>query len=470
LKACFKSKIKVQNKRNQKRIMSDRIKAVEERSIDGCIEKMKKEKLAPWKVEEELETTYGIELPANFKIASLCRQKFIEETTGKEFRYICVPDKPYKEQFLCREDNIVWELDIRDENHSCSLCGSELKPLGQYAPLVANYIGGSEDYVSYAGQIVVKGDIEKKFTNLLVYGTGLGPIGVTRGAFLVNKLGGAEVEVSDKGKAVRCLGFIFQTEELRRKARQVIETFLPEAVTEMENKMSEFDGLISSVDFDQTEIQRGYLLYVDFVAEFLNFRGYGDISRAVGFIKKEVENRLQNLGIVYELSVIAQGHDGDLKPSSRNKRGRKASAQVKIPLSEFEAFLNVEPEKFLAFVEVDKVGALRLGCPFYSGMGGEIIPAVYKATKVNPQSQLVSSFQNIIAEKEKGDVVYRIELPNIEAGVVSSREGLVSPVGREAMRVMGIRTAGEFAASVAAQVLAGEFNLALEISREKLYS
>ena len=32
---------------------------------------------------------------------------------------------------------------------------------------------------------------------------------------------------------------------------------------------------------------------------------------------------------------------------------------------------------------------------FYSGMGGEIIPAVYKAAKVNPQSSLVSSFQNI---------------------------------------------------------------------------
>ncbi|MDH5743381.1 MAG: hypothetical protein OEZ52_07545, partial [Candidatus Aminicenantes bacterium] len=63
-----------------------------------------------------------------------------------------------------------------------------------------------------------------------------------------------------------------------------------------------------------------------------------------------------------------------------------------------------------------------------------------------------------------------VELPNIEVGVVSSREGLVSPVGREALRIMGIKTAKEFAASVAAQVLAGEFNLALEISREKLYS
>ncbi len=443
---------------------------MDDRNMQTCIEGLKNGKLAPWKVEDELEAVYSIEPPSNFRIAALCRQRFIEETTGQDFKYIFVPDQPYKLQFLCEKDDVIWQFDTRDENHSCSLCSTELKPLGQYAPLVVNYIGGSEDYFSYAGQILVKGDIEKKFTNLLVYGTGLGPIGVTRGTFLVNKFGGAEVEVADRGKAVRCLGFIFETEELRRKAKHVIEAFLPEATTVMQNKMSEFGGQISSVDFNQAETQRGYLLYVDFVADFLNFRGHGDISRAVGYIKKKVEEKLQTQEVGYKLSVIAQGHDGDLKPSSRNKRGRKASAQVRIPLSEFEAFLKVEPEKFLAFVEVDAVGARELGCPFYSGMGGEIIPAVYKATKVNPQSPLVSSFQNIYAGKEKGDVIYRIELPNIEVGVVSSREGLVSPLGREAMRIMGIQTAKEFAASVAAQVLAGEFNLALEISREKLYS
>ena len=71
---------------------------------------------------------------------------------------------------------------------------------------------------------------------------------------------------------------------------------------------------------------------------------------------------------------------------------------------------------------------------------------------------------------EKNEVVYGVELPNIEVGIASTREGLISPVGREALRIMGIRTAREFCASLAAQVLAGEFNLALEISRERLYS
>lgn len=450
--------------------MAAKIRDEESQIIQECVQKLRESQLAPWKVEDDINSSYGVGIPANFRIAALCRQHFVEAITGESFRYIAVPDKPFKERYHCARDDLIWELDTRDEYHTCTLCGSELKPMNQYAPLVANYVGGQEDYFSYAGQVVVKGAVQKTFTNLLLYGTGMGPIGVTRGSFLINKLGGAEVITEDSARAARCLGLIFATEESRRKAQGIIETLLPEAITKMQDRMSEFGGRISSVDFDHATTQRGYILYVEFVAEFLNFRGHGDISRAVGFIKQEVEEKLMLHGITYGLSVIAQGHDGDLKPSPRNKRGRKALARVRIPVSDFEELLKVDPEKFLSFVEVDGVGSQRLGCPFYSGMGGEILPAIYKATKVNPHSPLVSCFQNIYAEKEKGDIVYWVELPNIEVGVVSSREGLMSPVGREAMRIMGVLTAKEFAASVAAQVLAGEFNLALEISREKLYS
>jgi len=441
-----------------------------QKAVTACVEKLREGQLAPWKVEEELEMACGILPPENFELAAFCRRKFLEERTDENFHHICVPEKPFKGRFRCLQDNQVWELDMRDENRTCPLCSSELMSLSQYAPLVANYIGGAEDYFSYAGQVKVGGDVQKIFTNLLVYGTGLGPIGVTRGCFLINRLGGAEVRVAESAAAVRCLGFLFRAEESRKKAESIIAAFLPDAKAMMRDKLSEFRGWIDSVDFDRAETNRGYVLYVEFVARFENFRGHGDISRAVGFIKRGLEERLVSQGITYDLSVIAQGHDGDLKPSPRNKRGRHASAQIRIPQSDFETLLKVDPEKFLAFVEVDFMGSQRLGCPFYSGMGGEILPAVYKATKVNPHSPLVSCFQNIYAEKDRGDIVYRVELPNIEVGVVSSREGLMSPVGRESLRIMGIRTAKEFAASVAAQVLAGEFNLALEISKEKLYS
>lgn len=450
--------------------MNDKKKDKEEIIIRECVEELKRGKLSPWKVEDEIMTNYGINPPDNYSLAALCRQIYIEEETGEEFQFISVSGKPYKVRYLCSNDNFIWELDALDDYCRCSVCGADLKPLGQYAPLVANYVGGHEDYYSYAGRIKVKGDLEKEFTNLLVYGTGLGPMGVTRGCYFINKFGGAEVKVSETTRAVRCLAFIFKTEGLRKKAIHIIDRYLPEARAEMDKKMSEFQGQISAVEFEQVESHLGYILYLDFVADFVNFRGHGDISRAVGFAKKEIEAQFQKGGIEYELSVIAQGYDGDLKPSPRNKRGRYASAQIRVPLKEFEEILKIDAEKFLSFVEIDCLGAQKLGCQFYSGMGGEIISAIYKATKVNPQSPLVSSFQNIYARIERDNMIYGVELPNIEAGTVSSREGLIPPVGRESMRIMGIKTGKDFAASVAAQVLAGELNLALEIAREKLYS
>lgn len=437
--------------------------------VRECVEKLKTGKLPPWKVEEELEANYGIIPPDNFRAAALCRQRFIEEKTGEKFRYICVSEKPYKVRYQCEKHKLIWEIDAQDNDQRCSLCGTQLKLIGQYASLVANYVGGNEDYYSYAGRIQVKGDLEKEFTNLLIYGTGLGPMGVTKGCYIINKFGGAEVSVSELARAARCLGYIFRTEDLRKKAVNAIEDFLPELKPEMDKKMSETGGRIGSVEYVQIRSDRGFILYVDFTADFENFRGHGGISHAVGFAKKEIEQRLQKGNIQYDLSVIAQGYDGDLKPSPRNKRGRYASAQIRVPIQEFEELLKISAEEFLSFVEIDCIGSQKLGCQFYSGMGGEIIPALYRATKVNPRSCLVSSFQNIYARIDKKDVIYGVELPNVEVGILSTHEGLIPPVGREALKIMGIRTAKEFAALLAAQVLAGEFNLAVEIVSERLY-
>jgi hypothetical protein len=437
---------------------------------EQCIDLLLSGELPPWRVEDELIASYPIDPPDNFALAAECRREFITRITGEKFSHIPVSDKPYKIRYFCSEDDLFFELDARDRHILCPSCHKKMKNLGQFIPLVASYVGGRESYYSYAGRIRVRGDVEKEFTNLLVYGTGLGPIGVTRGCFYINKFKGAYVRVGKQTQAVRCHGLIFDSDERRKTAQRVIQSQLDGLKERMNDLMKEFKGIVSSVDFDEQDAEEGFILYVDYVASFTNFRGHGDISRAVGFIKKEVEELLHKSQIEYRLSVIAQGHDGDLKPSRHNKRGRWVSAELRLPVEEFEEFFKVDVQKFLSFVKVDALGSQELGCPFYSGMGGEIIPAVYKATQVNPQSPLVSSFQNIFSGKEDGEVFYRVELPNVEVGIFSTREGIMSPSAREAKRIMGIRTAQEFAASLAAQVLAGEFNLALEISRERLYT
>ncbi len=444
--------------------------SIEERIVQENAEKLISGVLSPWKVEEEIATSTEIDPPQQFRLAALARRGFLETATGEKFQSICVSEKPYKIQYFCDTENLGYELDAQDSRLNCLFCSGELRSLNRYSPLVANYIGGSETYYSYAGRINAVGDVEKEFFNLLVYGTGLGPIGVTRGSYLINKFGGARVNVSESGRAVRSLAFLFPTEDLRKAAIQKIEDIWPSLRKEMEENMGEFRGRALSVEFCPAEWKGRFILYVEFAVDFGNFRGHGDTSRAVGFAKRKIEEFLKENKVNFQLSIIAQGYDGDLKPSPRNKRGRYARADVHIPVEEFEKVFEMNVEKFVTSVELDRIGAQKLGCQFYSGMGGEIIPAVYKATKVNPQSSLVSSFQNIFVGIDRGDLVYSVELPNIEVGVGSNREGLIPPSGREALRIMNVHSAKDFAAALAAQVLAGEFNLALEISREKLYS
>ena len=443
--------------------------AKEQEIIKECAGWLVKGKLPPWKAEQEIAEIHGIAPPENFRVAALSRRQFIQETTGERFVFIALPDKPYKQHYGCSGCRFHWELDARDTHHVCAICGVELTPRPQYGPLVSNYVGGTEGYYSFAGSIRVRGDINKTFTNLLIYGTGLGPIGVTRGCRYVNTFGGAEVRVAESGRAARSIGYIFSSAEDRRRAAEAIARHLDPIKTEMASLLEEYSGRVSAVEFEPGESRDGHILFVDFLSEFPNARGHGSLSRAVGLAQKRFQTLLSSQGLSSKLCVIAQGYDGDLKPSPRNKRGRYAAAEVRIPVKEFEKELDVDPDKFISFVRLDALGARKLGCQFYSGMGGEIIPAFYKATQVNPQSPLVSSFENIYVSLDKGDVIYGVELPNVEVGIASCGEGIISPSAREALRIMGIRTAREFAASLAAQVLAGEFNLALEISREKLY-
>lgn len=53
--------------------------------IQECVKKLKTEKLPPWKVEDKIAVSYGIIPPDNYRVAALCRQKFIEEETGGNF-------------------------------------------------------------------------------------------------------------------------------------------------------------------------------------------------------------------------------------------------------------------------------------------------------------------------------------------------------------------------------------------------
>lgn len=447
-----------------------------EKLVEELAGKIKTGEVQPWKTESVLLEEYNVSAPEHFRIAALSRRKCIEKLTGHEFNYLELPEKPYLMQWHCPKDNSIWHLEARDTETACTQCGSALEPYGtesdRYLPLVNNYIGGKEEYYSSAGQIKVYGDVDKTFTNLLAYGPGFGSIGISVGGFRINKLGGAEVKVGRWAGATRNLGYVFESEEEREKAVTVAKESLPGLRKAMEEKyLSEFSGEIYEVEFARRQHHGQFFIYICFYTRFEHARGHGVTSTAVGFARGRLDAEFNEKGVSYIQSLIAMGFDGDLKPSPRNRRGRYVSAQVKVPIPAYEKMSKTGIDKLLSYMEIDRQGVMQeQGWFLYSGMGGEIIPALYRGTKVNPRPYNVSCTENVYVEIRGEEVVFGVELPNLEVGVASNREGPICPTAREVLRFMGIGTSREFAAAAAAITLAGEFNFTLLHLRGEMYA
>lgn len=429
---------------------------------------------APWKA-EDLAAHEGFKIPENIVVGTMARRAFVEEKSRYQFDHIVMPQKPYHHAYRCPRDGTLWTLAAEDRYDRCGLCGTSLQMLDEkqrYQPLVNNYIGGVEDYYSYAGEVAVGGDVNKTFQNILCWGPGVGLLGISVGCFKLNKYGPIEVRASNWAIAARNLAFVFDTEAEREKAKKLIQEKLPEIIPAItQYQLADWQGEVYDVDFLYKQHHGDRILHCCFYTRFENHRGHGQTSHSVGMAKNMIDDYFRQANIACRLSVVAMGRDGDLKPSPRNRRGRYVSAQQTIPVKEYEKSIGRPIDDLLAYIELDRQGVLEeIGWPAYTGMGGEIIPAFYRTMKNNPRPDLVSSLQKLYVETRGGDLVFGVELPNVEVGITSSPEGIISPMAREALKMAGIHSAKEYAAAMAAITLAGEFNFTTLHIQEKMYT
>ncbi|MGD8882645.1 MAG: hypothetical protein PVI82_12190 [Desulfobacterales bacterium] len=433
-----------------------------------------KGEIAPWKTEDEAKKE-GISTPENIIVGTMARRAFIEEKSGHKFYHIVLPENAYHIGYRCPKDGTMWTLAADDTYVRCGICATPLEVLGEnerYKPLVNNYIGGVEDYYSYAGEVTVAGDVEKTFQNILCWGPGVGHLGISVGCFKLNKYGPIEIKVSDWANAARNLAFVFDTEFERDKARVLIKEKLSDIIPQITRAhLSEWGGEVYDVDFLNKQHHGDRILHCCFYTRFSDHRGHGQTSHSVGMAKNLIDDLFKKESIKCRLSVVGMGRDGDLKPSPRNRRGRYVSAQQRIPVKDYEKSIGRPIDHFLAYIELDRQAVLEeIGWPAYTGMGGEIIPAFYRTMKNNPRPYLVSCFQKVYAETRGNDLLFGVELPNVEVGITSSPEGIISPMAREALKIAGIHSAREYAGALAAVTLAGEFNFATLHVQEKMYT
>jgi hypothetical protein len=444
-------------------------------AIDQILTALLKGEVPPWKL-EDLAQEMGFQPPNNITVAVKARRAFVEHKSGHKLHHLVLPEKPYKVEYRCPKDKSLWSLAADDTYMRCGFCDTPLEMLPEaemrYKPLVQNYIGGFEDFFSYAGEVTVAGEVEKTFQNILCWGTGIGHIGVSVGCFQLNKYGPIEIKVSGWGVAARNLAFVFDSENERERAKQLIQDHLPEIIPRMmDYQLAAWDGEIFDVEFLYKQHHGDRILHCCFYTRFAEHRGHGQTSHATGLAKNMIDELFQEHNIQCRVSVVGMGRDGDLKPSPRNRRGRYVSAQQRIPIKAYEESIGRPIDDFLSYIELDRQGVLEeIGWPAYTGMGGEIVPAFYRTMKNNPRPHLVSCLQKVYAETRGDDLIFGVELPNVEVGIASSPEGIIPPISREALKIAGITTAREFSAALAAATLGGEYNFATLHIKERMYT
>ncbi len=74
------------------------------------------------------------------------------------------------------------------------------------------------------------------------------------------------------------------------------------------------------------------------------------------------------------------------------------------------------------------------------------------------------------AKIQGNNLIFGVELPNVEVGITSSPEGIIPPMAREALKIAGIHSAKDYAAALAAVTLGGEFNFATLHVQERMYT
>ena len=445
-----------------------------ESTIKKIAQMIHKGDIAPWKAEQAA-LAEGAPVPENISVAAKARRMFIEEKSGHTFCHIVLPENPYQVAYRCPNDGLQWNLAADDTHVNCGICGTSLEMLDEekrFSAFVNNYIGGVEDYYSYAGEVSVSGDVNKTFQNILCWGPGVGQLGISVGCFKLNKYGPIEVKASDWAVAARNLSFVFDTESEREKAKLLIKEKLPQIIPQITQRhLADWDGQVFDVDFLYKQHHGDRILHCCFYTRFSDHRGHGQTSHSAGMAKNIIDEFFRQENIRCRLSVVGMGRDGDLKPSPRNRRGRYVSAQQRIPIKDYEKTIGRSIDDLLSYIELDRQAVLEeIGWPAYTGMGGEIIPAFYRTMKNNPRPFLVSCLQKLYAETRGGDVIFGVELPNVEVGITSSPEGIISPMAREALKISGIHSAKEFAAAAAAVTLGGEFNFTTLHIQERMYT
>lgn len=214
---------------------------------------------------------------------------------------------------------------------------------------------------------------------------------------------------------------------------------------------------------------------VNFVGKNLYCRMYFDSTDAMGmnmatFAADQVCQAIEKLTGATLIS-LAGNYDTDKKPSWLNfinGRGKQVWAEITINEQIVKELLKTTPEKIVQIVHTKQhLGSIMSGSIGFNAHFANIIAAIFLATGQDPAHIVEGSIGITTAEVEpNGNLYFSVHLPALIIGTVGGGTSL--PSQKEALKILGIKDAVEFAKVIGAAVLAGELSLTASLAEGTL--
>ena len=324
-----------------------------------------------------------------------------------------------------------------------------------YAANIENLIGAVRVPVGVAGPLRVNG--------LFAQGDYLVPLATTeaalvasynRGSLLVTAAGGCAAALLDEGVS-RAPGFAFETlaeaGEFLGWVAQELETL--RAAAEATTRHGRFKDLRISLEGNHV-----YLIF-DFTTG--DAAGQNMVTIATDAIVRAI---LERCPVKPKYCFVEANHSGDKKASAQSYqhvRGKKVTAEVRIPAALVEKILHTTPRMMVDYWRMSALGGVLSGTLGVQGHYANGLAALYIAC--GQDAACVSESAVGVTRMEVGDegeLYVAVTLPNLIVGTVGGGTGL--PAQQACLEILGLAGAGHaraFAEVAAALCLAGELSI-----------
>jgi hydroxymethylglutaryl-CoA reductase (NADPH) len=320
-------------------------------------------------------------------------------------------------------------------------------------------VGCAQIPLGVAGPIIVN---TKKYYLPLAGTEGALVASINRGCKISREAGGINVAVENIGIT---RGPVFKTKNLKESFAFV--EWINKNINKIKSVAESTSHHLKLLNIENQVV--GKNVFLRFIFDSSDAMGMNMATIAVSCVADMIKQKYEKV----ELVSLSGNFCVDKKASWLNfvrGRGKKVWADIIVNKKIVFEILHVAPEK-IAEVCYHKnlIGSAISGSTGFNSHFANIVAAIFLATGQDAAHVVEGSLGITTAEvEENGDLYFSVYLPDVVCGTVGGGTNLATQ--KEALKIMNVQSANEFAEVLGGAVLAGELSLLGSLAENSLAS